>query len=79
MPEKKIIKIRYNTENKGNLFWRVIADGKEVLADEVIFMSGCFTTRDRITPEGPCKAHVSAYYSKLEWALTEKKTVLIVK
>mgnify|MGYP003334607513 CR=1 FL=1 len=32
MPRKKTLHLRFNTENTGNLFWRIIIDGKEILA-----------------------------------------------
>ncbi|MGC4100011.1 hypothetical protein [Ferruginibacter sp.] len=66
----KKLMMRFNTENKGNLFWRVIIEGEEHLADNVQFRVQTFTSRDML-PNGVMKWHISAFYEQLVWEGTE--------
>jgi hypothetical protein len=61
--------MRFNTENKGSLFWRVIIEGKEHLADNVTFHVSTYTSQDKIA-EGVTKFHISCRYNKLTWSGT---------
>lgn len=70
---KKLL-IRFNTENKGKLFWRVIIEEQEHLADEILLQVPSHTSQDEIEP-GRVKFHISCIYNELEW----KGTTLIVK
>jgi|688.fasta_scaffold2690206_1 hypothetical protein len=62
----KTLKIRFNTLNTGSLFWRVIIDGEEHLADEIQINVKSYTTKD-ILPTGEKKWHISVDYQSLEW------------
>ncbi len=66
MVEKKLLKIRYNTENTGTLFWRVVVDDKEILADTISINVPTFTTQDKL-PDGRIKFHISCNYNELIW------------
>lgn len=66
MDTKKRLQIRYNIDNKGALFWRVIADNQEYLADFVNIQVPTFTSQDFL-PDGSSKFHISCYYSELQW------------
>jgi hypothetical protein len=70
----KTLKIRFNTENTGSLFWRILIDGEEVLADHVDIKVPSSTTQDTL-PDGRVKWHISCDYSELVW----EGTKLIVK
>lgn len=63
---KKTLKLRFNTENEGTLFWRVLVDGKEILADNVFIKVPTHTSCD-ILPDGRIKYHISCDYSELVW------------
>lgn len=68
--EKKLLMIRYNTENTGSLYWRVIIEGKEHLADHVMInVMPIFDTAD-LMPNGKFKHHFSCYYDSIEWVGT---------
>lgn len=71
---KQTIKIRFNTENTGTLFWRAIINGEEHLADNIEIKVPAHTSQD-ILPDGRVKWHISADYSELIW----EGTKLIVK
>ena len=71
---KKTLKIRFNTENTGALFWRAIIDGKEHLADNIELKVPSYTSEDTL-PDGRKKWHISADYNELVW----EGTKLIVK
>jgi hypothetical protein len=66
MPGKKLLQIRYNTENAGSLFWRVVIDGEEHLADGVNINVYSHTSQDTL-PDGRVKFHISCYYNELVW------------
>ncbi len=74
MSTKKLLRIRYNTENTGILFWRVLVDEEEILADSISIQVPTFTSFDKL-PDGREKYHISCYYDELVW----DKTKLIVK
>jgi hypothetical protein len=63
---KKTLKIRFNTENTGTLFWRVIVDGEEILADHINVNVPSYTSQD-VLPDGRIKWHISADYNELVW------------
>lgn len=71
---KKTLKLRFNTENTGTLYWRAIYDGAEHLADHVDIRVPTYTTQDTL-PDGRIKWHISADYTELVW----EGTKLIVK
>lgn len=63
---KKNLKIRFNTENTGSLFWRVVVDGEEQLADHIDILVPTYTSQDAL-PDGRIKWHISADYHELIW------------
>jgi hypothetical protein len=67
---KKSLKIRFNTENTGTLFWRVIIDGEEILADHINIEVPSYTSQDTL-PDGRVKWHISADYNELVWEGTK--------
>ncbi|HWY13280.1 MAG TPA: hypothetical protein VN026_18255 [Bacteroidia bacterium] len=69
------IKIRFNTENKGSLFWRVLIDNKEYLANSVDIQVPVKTTMDTLE-DGKTKFHISCNYNELIW---EENKNLIIK
>jgi hypothetical protein len=71
---KKTLKLRFNTENTGTLFWRALIDGEEHLADHVELKVPSYTSQDTL-PDGRIKWHISADYTELVW----EGTTLIVK
>lgn len=66
MPAKKLLRIRHNTENTGTLFWRVVVDNEEILADTISINVPTFTTQDTF-PDGRIKFHISCKYDELIW------------
>lgn len=66
------IKLRYNTECKGenNLYWRVLIDGEQHLASNVIINVPVTTTMDFVENVG-YKHHVSCKANNLIWKETE--------
>ena len=66
MSEKKLLRIRYNTENTGTLFWRVVVDNEEILADTITINVPTYTTQDTL-PDGRIKFHISCKYDELIW------------
>ena len=73
------IKIRFNTDKEkiDNSLkpWRVIVDGAEYLADNVVIQTESWTTLDEISP-GKFKWHISTV-GKIVWnsAKTECKII----
>lgn len=66
MTKKKVL-IRFNTENTGNLFWRVMVEGEEErLANEIVIWAPSHTSRD-ILPDGREKFHITTYSSSITW------------
>lgn len=70
----KLIKIRFNTENKGDLFWRVIIDDDEHLANSLNILCPTFTTQDTL-PDGRVKFHISCNYKELIWYNNSNLTI----
>lgn len=69
------IKIRFNTENKGALYWRVFIHGVEHLANTVEINVPAKTTADSVE-DGKIKYNISCNYNKLVW---DKNKNLIIK
>ncbi len=66
--KKYSIKLRYNTECKDNrLYWRVLIDGKEHLAESVNFTIPVTTTCDFLKDKGLTKHHISCESDNLVW------------
>ena len=66
--KKHSIKLRYNTEcNDNRLFWRVLIDGKEHLAESVNFTIPVTTTCDFLADKGLTKHHISCESDNLVW------------
>ena len=63
---KKTLKLRFNTENTGTLYWRALIDGEEHLADHVELKVPSYTSQDTL-PDGRVKWHISADYNELVW------------
>lgn len=61
-----LVQLRYNTENKTDLFWRVVIDGEETLAREVFINCGVATTKDKL-PDGREKFHISCVAKSVEY------------
>ena len=62
---KKVL-IRFNTENKGDLFWRLIIDGEEHLCNEIQINCMSHTSKDDL-PDGRVKWHIACFPKKIEW------------
>ena len=62
----KRLMIRFNTENQGKLFWRVVVDGVEHLADSVTLYQPSSTSEDTL-PDGKKKFHITCWYNRLTW------------
>ncbi|HWY12108.1 MAG TPA: hypothetical protein VN026_12325 [Bacteroidia bacterium] len=45
---KKTLKLRFNTENTGTLYWRAIYDGVEHLTDHVDIRVPTYTSQDTL-------------------------------
>jgi hypothetical protein len=74
------VKIRYNTVCDDNhLFWRVIIDGKEYIASNVIIEIPTHTTRDLVWDNTRNtmvdKHHITALANEIVW----KGDVVIIK
>ncbi len=63
-----IVKIRYKTDAKENdtLQWRVLIDGIEHHASNVIINGMCHTTKDYIEGVGD-KWHITCYANQVNW------------
>lgn len=66
MDTSNLLQLRFNTENTGSLFWRVIVDSQEHLADDVKIEVPSFTTQD-VLPDGRIKFHLSCRFNELIW------------
>lgn len=78
MEKKKLLRLRYNTENKGTQFWRLIQeDESELLADDVKIQVPTFTSMDQMK-SGQIKGHLSCYYDKLSYDLKQGKLTVTV-
>lgn len=63
-------KIRFNTEHNGSpLKWRVVIDGEEQLAKNIIVNCGCKTSEDLIiVKDMPCiKHHITCESTNFTW------------
>lgn len=71
-----IVKIRYNTNAKSEdtLHWRVLIDGIEHLASNVVINCRCYTTNDIIEGVGE-KWHISCNPIEINWV--GEKCILI--
>lgn len=66
--KKHIIKLRYNTDcNDNRLYWRVLIDGVEHLAENVHILIPTFTTGDYLPDKGVTKHHISCESDNLVW------------
>lgn len=70
------VKVRYNTTvSDDHLYWRVLINGVEHLASEVIFEVPTYTTKDEIEGVGT-KHHISCYAEEIIWdEETQKVTI----
>ena len=71
-----IVKIRYNTNAKSEdaLHWRVLIDGVEHLASNIIVNCISYTTRDHIEGVGE-KWHITCEPKQVKWM--DKECILI--
>ena len=58
--------IRYNNENTSNLFWRVIIDGKEHAASEIVIWCPTHTSENTLE-DGRVKHHICCFPKKIQW------------
>lgn len=66
--KKYSIKLRYNTEcNDNRLFWRVLINGVEHLAENVFITIPVCTTADFLIDKGVTKHHISCEADILQW------------
>lgn len=68
------IKIRYNTENTTDLYWRLLINGTENLCSDVVINCPSYTSRD-IIADGRIKFHITCDACEIKW-VDEKKVVL---
>lgn len=63
------VKIRYKTDAKAGdtLRWRVLIDGVEAHASDVVIMCPSHTSRDEINAKGEIKWHITCVAEKVEW------------
>jgi hypothetical protein len=61
-----LIKIRFNTENKGCLFWRVLIDDTEYLAENINIKVPVNTSQD-VLKDGRTKHHISCFCNQINW------------
>ncbi len=65
---KHTIKIRFNTECTDNrLYWRVLIDGAEHLAENVFINVPVFTSGDFLPEKNQIKHHISCESDILVW------------
>ena len=70
-----VIKLRYNTEcGNSPLFWRVLIDGTEHLAENVTINVPVETTRDFLHDKNCFKHHISCESERIEW---EGQTLIV--
>ena len=66
--KKYSIKLRYNTECIDNrLFWRVLINGVEHLAENVHIKIPVETTADFLAEKGVTKHHISCESDSVKW------------
>lgn len=70
-----IIKIRFNHDNKTDLFWRLIIDGVEKLCTSVVIHCPAYTSQDEL-PDGKIKFHITCEAQKVIW--NDEKTAEII-
>ncbi len=62
------IKIRFNTECSDNrLYWRVLIDGVEHLAENIYINAPVFTSGDFLPDKNQTKHHISCVSDNLGW------------
>lgn len=67
--QKTTILIRYNTENKTDLYWRVLIGGvnaEEMTARNVYINVRSFTSENKL-PDGRTKHHITCFANSYEW------------
>jgi hypothetical protein len=68
MKTKHSIKIRFNTEcNDNRLYWRVLIDGVEHLAENIFINVPVHTSDDFLADKNQIKHHISCESSDLVW------------
>jgi len=68
MKTKHSIKIRFNTECTDNrLYWRVLIDGIEHLAENVFINVPVYTSGDFLPEKNQIKHHISCESDNLVW------------
>ena len=71
-----IVKIRYNTAVSDDfLYWRILLEGQERLASEIIINVKTYTTKDFIENVG-MKHHITCEANEVVWN-EENKSVII--
>ncbi len=66
--KKHAIKIRFNTECTDNLlYWRVLIDGVEHLAEKVFINVPVYTSGDFLPEKNQTKHHISSESDNLVW------------
>lgn len=68
------IKLRFNTENTTDLYWRLLINGEENLCSDVVINCPSRTTQD-IIADGRTKFHITCDAKAIAWE-SEKKVVL---
>lgn len=58
------VKLRFNTENKTDQYWRVLVNGEERTARSVAINVPTFTTQDNL-PNGKVKFHITCFDPKV--------------
>jgi hypothetical protein len=70
-----LVNVRFNTEcNDERLYWRVLIDGVEHLAENIQISVPCFTSKDFLSDQNVFKHHISYVANRLEW---EERTLYI--
>lgn len=66
--KKYTIKLRYNTEcTDKRLYWRVLINGVEHLAENVYFNIPVHTTADFLSEKGVTKHHITCESDSITW------------
>lgn len=74
--KKYSIKLRYNTDcNDNRLYWRVLINGVEHLAENVHILIPVHTSADFLADKGVTKHHISCESDTIEW----QKDVLTIR
>ncbi|MGE0637091.1 MAG: hypothetical protein AB7G44_09795 [Bacteroidia bacterium] len=65
---KHTVKIRFNTECSDNrLYWRVLFDGVEHLAENIFINVPVYTSGDFLADKNQTKHHISCVSDNLVW------------